>query len=130
MCITAFAEAADFQVIVNRANPMNSISKAEVSKIFLKKTTTWPNGQEVMALDLTPESPVREKFSQQIHDRSVASIQSYWQRQIFSGKGVPPVQFSSENDVVVVVADSPAAIGYVAGSVEVGNRAKVLEIRD
>ena len=124
------ADAADFQVIVNRANPTSSISKGELSRIFLKKTGSWPNGREVMALDLTADSPVREIFSQEIHGRSVASIQSYWQRQIFSGQAVPPVQFSSESEVVTVVADSPTAIGYVAGSVEVGDRVKVLELKD
>ena len=121
---------ADFKVIVNAANPVESITKGDLSKMFLRKTESWPNGQAVIPIDLAPDSPIRESFSTDVHDRKVASIKSYWQRQIFSGKAVPPVEYKSEVNVITFVTGNPGAIGYVANSTRLDHRVKVLEVKD
>jgi len=41
-------------------------------------------------------------------------VKSYWQQQIFSGRDVPPVEKSSDAQVVAFVKQNPGAIGYVA----------------
>ena len=128
--VVGSAGDADFKVIVNAATSADSITKNDVSKMFLKKTRSWPSGQAIIPVDQAPDSPVRESFSQEIHGRKVSSIKSYWQRQIFSGKAVPPVEYKSEVNVITFVAGNPGAIGYVAGSTQLDSRVKVLEIRD
>lgn len=130
LTIASSAESPEFIVIVHPDNPLDSIDAKELSRIFLKKLERWPDGREIMALDLNPDVPARQAFSETVHGRNVASIQSYWQRQIFSGKAVPPVQFSSENDVIAVVADTPFAVGYVSASAALEGRVKVLELEE
>lgn len=121
---------ADFKVIVNAGNPVDSITKSDLSKMFLKKTESWPSGQAIIPVDLAPDSPVRESFSEDVHGRKVASVKSYWQRQIFSGKAVPPVEYKSEVNVITFVAGNPGAVGYVADKTQLDYRVKVLEVKD
>jgi ABC-type phosphate transport system substrate-binding protein len=111
----ASGQAVAFKVIVNESNPMTSMSRAELSEMFLKKNTTWPSGRTVLPVDLTEGSPVRETFSQEVHGRTVARIEAYWQQKIFTGRGVPPPQQPSDAAVIQYVAENPDAVGYISG---------------
>ncbi len=103
-----------FKVIVHANNPVTSMSEGDVSNFFLKKQSRWDSGSPVEPIDLWNDSPVREVFSKAVHGRSVSSIKNYWQRQIFSGREVPPPEASSEAEVVAFVRSRPGAIGYVS----------------
>ena len=109
----AFAQSG-FKVIVHRDNPVTSLSKDDFSNMLLKKKTRWDNGVSVSPVDLDSKSPIRADMSKEAHGRSVSSIKNFWQRQIFSGREVPPPEMSSDGDVVRFVASDPGAIGYVS----------------
>ncbi len=111
--VLAAAPDATFVVVVNAANPVESLSAAELSQIFLQKTPQWPSGAKVMAVDLTEDAPAREAFSKAIHDRSTAAVKAYWQKMIFSGRDVPPPEKATANDVLAFVRGNPGGIGYV-----------------
>lgn len=106
--------ADDFVVIVNADNPIEEISKSDLSSYLLKKKSKWSHGVSVDPADLDSNSDVRAAFSESVHGRTVASIKNYWQRQIFSGRGVPPKEFKSDNEMISHVSSDPGAIGYVA----------------
>jgi len=123
-------DPAEFKVIVHVSNPLDSISANDLSRLFLKKEVEWPDGSTVVAVDLPPDSSVREAFSLTIHGRKVASIKSYWQRQIFAGKAVPPTERANEAEVLVFVSRNPKAVGYIGPSFPIIENVKVLEITD
>lgn len=106
--------AAGFKVIVNNANGKSSLAKKDLSQLFMKKTPQWSDGTPVVAVDQTEKSAVREKFTQEVHGKSVSAVKSYWQQQIFSGRDVPPVEKSSDAQVIAFVRQNAGAIGYVA----------------
>jgi len=122
------AEAADFKVVVNASNPINSMAAKELSGLFLKKDLTWPTGQTVTAIDLNPDSPVREEFTNAIHEKKVSAIKSYWQRQIFQGKAVPPMERSTDAEVLAFVAANPWAVGYVSSAATLNPKVKELAV--
>lgn len=107
------ALAAGYKVIVNNANGKSSLAKKDVSQLFLKKTPKWSDGTPVVAVDQTEKAAARERFTQEVHGKSVAAVKSYWQQQIFSGRDVPPVEKSSDAQVIAFVKQNPGAIGYV-----------------
>jgi ABC-type phosphate transport system substrate-binding protein len=107
--------AADgFQVIVNDANTTGTLTKAQVTSVFLKKTPRWPNGVSAVPIDQVDSSPARAAFSKDILGKSVAAVASYWQQQIFSGREVPPPQKSGDAAVIEFVKANAGAVGYVA----------------
>ena len=108
------ATAAGYKVIVNNANDTSSLAKKDLVQYFLKKTAKWGNGTPVVAVDQTEKSAARERFTLEVHGKSVSAVKSYWQQQIFSGRDVPPVEKSSDAQVVSFVKQNPGAIGYVA----------------
>lgn len=112
----AGAQESSFVVIVHPSNAEKTLSKSRVSQLLLKKSSRWENGTAAEPVDLNAQSPVREQVSEVIHGRSVNSIKSYWQRQIFSGKSVPPPELASDADVVAYVRGRPGAIGYVSAN--------------
>jgi ABC-type phosphate transport system substrate-binding protein len=116
-----------FKVVVNTANPIAHLSKDALSKLFLKKATTWQNGHEVIPVDQSERSPIRESFSMQIHGRPVAAIKSYWQQQMFSGRSTPPSTKSSDRELLSFVQQNVDAIGYVSPGVAISG-VKVVQI--
>ena len=111
-------EQPSFKVITHPANPVTSLSKTQVSKILLKKVSKWDDGQRVRAVDQGGKDSVREVFTKEIHGRSLSSIQRYWQRQVFSGKDVPPPELAGDSEVVEFVSKTAGAIGYVSPDAE------------
>ena len=130
MGLAPIAETADFKVVINVVNPMNSITTKELSALFLKKTQTWPDGRTVVAVDLKLDSPLRAEFTSVVHGKKISSIKSYWQRQIFQGRAVPPMQKASEAEVLEFVAKVPGAVGYVSSSTPLSANVKELTVKD
>lgn len=112
-CGVTFAQQG-FQVIVHEANPTTLLNTDELSDLFLKKKARWKNGNTVDPVDQAVGSEVRAKFSDAVHRRSTASVKSFWQRQIFSGSGTPPVELENDSAVIAYVRDHPNAVGYVS----------------
>ncbi len=119
--------AQTYKIIVNNSNSTTSLSKAEVSNLFLKKKTKWSSGTEVKPVDLSPKSDLREAFSKEIHGKTIAQVRAYWQQTVFAGKATPPSEMDGITKVVEYVKANPGAIGYVSADANVSG-VKVLSI--
>jgi ABC-type phosphate transport system substrate-binding protein len=118
-----------YAVVVSASNPVTSITRDQAAKLFLKKTATWANGRgDVAPVDQPEGSAVREAFTKEVLRKSVSAVKSYWQQQIFSGRGVPPTERASDSEVLSFVRTNPAAIGYVSSSTPVGSGVKVIPV--
>jgi ABC-type phosphate transport system substrate-binding protein len=124
----ATAMAQDFKVIVNAANSTESLSADVAAKLFLKQSSKFPNGTPATPVDLAKGSPVRAAFSKAVLNRPVASVETYWQQQIFSGKDVPPAAKASDDEVVTFVKANPGAIGYVSAGASTAG-VKVVDVK-
>jgi ABC-type phosphate transport system substrate-binding protein len=112
------AEAAGFKVVAHPSVPVASLSRTAVSAAFLKKTEKWPDGTAIVPVDQAHDSPLRQTFSQAIHERSVAMIDAFWQKQVFSGRATPPLTKAGDAEVVAYVRSNPGAIGYVSAGAD------------
>lgn len=119
---------AAFRVIVHRSNPLASITRAELSAIYMKRTRSWSDGREIVPVDQPASSPVREHFSRAVHGKNVAYVTRYWQRLIFSGRGIPPRQLQNDAAVLALVKSSRDAIGYIGGDPQPGEGVRVLAV--
>jgi ABC-type phosphate transport system substrate-binding protein len=101
-----------YRVIVNTANPVSSISKEKVWRLFLEKAV-WKNGDPVTPVDLPPTSPVREVFSSHALGLPAWVVAETWGRLADDG-GHPPPALASDGEVLAYVRLKPGAIGYVS----------------
>lgn len=124
----AQATPQPFVIIVHPDNETGALERKFLEDAFLKKTTRWSNGKVIRPVDLRPESPVRIRFSDVVLRRSVASVRSYWQQIIFSGRDVPPPELESEEAVVSYVLRHSGSVGYVSSTAKIGS-AKIVSVQ-
>jgi ABC-type phosphate transport system substrate-binding protein len=133
LCLAATAPsaaAADFKVVVNSANPVASLTPQALERLFLKKDTRWESGGAVEPADQSAKSPARVAFSSVVHRKDVGAVKSYWQQQIFSGRGTPPPEMSSDAEVLAFVRSHAGAVGYVSSAAAVGDGVKVVRLSE
>lgn len=118
--------APEFVIVVHPENPASSLSRDFLQDAFLKRKSEWPGGESLKPVDQASDSRVREKFSERVLQRSVAAVKSYWQQRIFSGRGVPPPEFPSDQAVIGYVLKHRGGIGYVSGNAHLGGARAVL----
>lgn len=108
-CSSAFA---DRTVIVHPSydGPMDA---EIISDIFLGKSKSLPNGMSANPLNQTAGSDIRIIFDDKILGKSASQLKAYWSKIIFTGKGSPPPELSSGEEVKAKVAADPHAIGYI-----------------
>lgn len=135
LCVVAGAalgapakRSAAFQVIVNPQNAVTSLDVAFVRDAYLKRVTTWEDGDTVRPADLTARFPAREAFVHDVLGKTLPQLRSYWNQQIFSGRGVPPPELDSEAAMIRYVLANRGAIGYLPAGAS-PQTAKVVELQ-
>jgi hypothetical protein len=122
------AAESDFIVVVQAANPVNKLNRQDVSRLFLRKTQSFPNGLAADPVDQTGDSPVREAFTTAVHGRAVAAVLSFWNQQVFTGRGLPPAQLKGDAAVLHYVATHSGGIGYVHRTTTLPSDVKSVEV--
>lgn len=118
-----------FRIVAHRSLPVESLTRAQVSAIFMRRTRSWPGGLEVRPVEPSTRSRVREQFSHTIHGKSVAYVTRYWHRVIFAGRGVPPAELPADAAILDFVKNNRGAIGYINGNTPPGDGVKVIAVR-
>lgn len=127
MAGVAAAEELPFRVVVHASNPVVSVTRAELSAIYMKRTRSWQDGRQIVPVDQA--SRLREPFSRAVHGKSVAYVTRYWQRLLFSGRAVPPRELRSDAAVLELVRRNAEAVGYVDARTPLGDGVKAIAVR-
>jgi ABC-type phosphate transport system substrate-binding protein len=107
------ARAQDVLVVVSSKSAVTSLSPSQVADIFLGKSSRFPDGSQAVPVDQPEDSPARDRFYAQYTGKSAAQVKAHWSKIIFTGRGQPPVQAGSDAEVKKMLAQNPAAIGYI-----------------
>lgn len=118
------AWAGSVNVITGASTPTSAIDEAEIQKIFLGKTKTWPDGSPVEFVVLE-SGDVHDNFLKLYVKKNPDQFNTYWKKQVFTGKGKSPKTFGSEAELAAYVAGKTGTIGYVSASAELAG-AKVI----
>lgn len=102
--------SAEIAVIVHPDNAAE-ISKSDVSKIFLGKAKKFPGGET--AMPVTQEAGVKDEFNDKVLSKSSAQVKAFWSKLVFTGKGTPPKELASDDEVKNMVSKNPNLIGYI-----------------
>ena len=102
-----------FTIVVNNANPVDTLKVAELRRIFMKQQRLWAHGDTIVPVDWDAASGMRQAFSQIILGRSVREMAEYWVQQSVTQGLAPPSTLSSGLAVARFVATVPGAIAYL-----------------
>jgi ABC-type phosphate transport system substrate-binding protein len=125
LTLAAGVGKADVVVVVSTKCEASTLSKSQVTDIFLGKTTRFPDGAPAVAIDQVEGSPARDEFYNTFANKSSAQVKAHWTKIIFTGRGQPPKSVPNSAEVKKLIAANPRAIGYIERS-EVDGTVKVL----
>jgi len=128
-------DAPGFRLIVHTGNPTTAMGTKDLAKMFIKKIPAWSgwkvDGAEVRVIPIDQhDNAVRQAFSHAVHGKSVSAIERYWQKMIFSGRGINPDRLGSDAEVIAFVRGNPGAIGYVSSDTVLPTGVKELRISE
>ena len=107
-------------IIVNRSNPLESVSLAELRKIFLAERNHWPDGHRITIVMQESGQPERKTVLRDIYRMSEPDFTRYFLQKAFTGEALStPKTLTNSTGVRKFVFNVPGAIGYVrAGEVD------------
>jgi ABC-type phosphate transport system substrate-binding protein len=115
-------------IVVNRSNPVESLSFLELRKIFLENQDHWSNGRRITVIMLEPGKVERQVVLAQIYQMDEKDFNKYFLHGMLTGEvHVAPKAMTNSTEVLKFVFNVPGAIGYVKAS-DVNDSVKVVRI--
>ena len=116
------ARAGQLVVITHSDSAIHTLSREQVSRIFLGRLKLLPTGERVTVVEA---EPLREHFYRRLIGRDIAEINAYWARLQFSGRTQPPLRLHSSEEALAAVLAERNVVGYIDADL-LDPRAKVL----
>jgi ABC-type phosphate transport system substrate-binding protein len=115
LAMTAIAANAHAEVvvIVSAKSRVTSITAEQTAKIFLGKTSSFPDDGDAVPIDQPLGSETRDEFYTKVVRKNSSQLAAYWAKIIFTGDGRPPETLDGNVAVRKAVAKNPNLIGYI-----------------
>ena len=110
--VGSVALAADYVLITDNSNPVSTLTAKEVKNIYLGKKTVWSDGSHITVFTYTV-SNVNAVFLKQMVRKTSQQYSTYWKKSLFTGTGLPPKDFASDEEIKAAVKAKPGSIGYI-----------------
>jgi hypothetical protein len=107
------AAKADFYVVVSERNATTSLTQESALQLFMGRSRAFPDGKPAVPCEIASET-LRGGFYHALSGMSLAQVNSYWARLMFSGRNRPPQRLQNEAAMVERIASDPAAIGWLS----------------
>lgn len=104
---------ADVVAVVSAKSPVTTLSKSQVTDIFLGKANRFPAGTQAVPFDQAEGSAARAEFYLKATGKSPAQLKAYWSKIIFTGRGQPPPTVANDIEMKKRISENPQAIGYI-----------------
>lgn len=114
-------------IVVNKNNPINSLSRSELIDLFMGKYVAFPDDSKAIPVELEGDEDIKIDFYKQLVGMPLASVNAYWSRLRFTGRKRAAIFKRNEKDLIAFIVKNEQAIGYVAQS-ELNENLKVIYI--
>lgn len=102
--IPAFAELV---IVINPQNDIKSMTSSQVAQYFLGGSVQFT------PLEQANGSPIRLEFYKKVLEKEPPQVQAIWARIVFTGKGKPPKELKSSDEIKKAIRENVNAIGYI-----------------
>jgi len=115
-------------IVVNRSNPVDSLSLAELRAIFLSSRSHWANERRITLVMREPGEPERKTIVHDVCGMNENQLKTHVLHGLFTGEIlVSPKVLATASGVRKFIFNVPGAIGYLRVS-DVDDSVKVLRI--
>ena len=105
-----FPAYAELVIVVNPKNDAKSMSNSQAAQFFLGGSVQFT------PLEQTSGSPIRLEFYKKVLEKEPPQVQAIWSRIVFTGKGSPPREYKTSEDIKKAIRENANAIGYIEKS--------------
>jgi len=124
------ADATALVIVVNRKNPVPSVSMADLRKMLLGERSHWPDGDRVTVVMRQPKEPERDAVIRLVCKLNDLDYTRMVLRSVFTGElRSAPKLLDTSAGVVRFVYNVPGAIGYIRAT-ELDDSVKIVPISD
>lgn len=102
-------------VVINENN-MQEVNPETIKQIYSDRVSFWDNGEEILVFELPVKSNAREKFAQNVLNKSAISCQRDWSNRFINNTIKNAVKVKPQRLVARFVGMKLSAIGYVSES--------------
>jgi ABC-type phosphate transport system substrate-binding protein len=110
------AMAQDMVVVVDARDTTLALDRNQIRNIYLGRINRLPNGSPVVPLDQRESNALRDIFYTRITSLSAAQAKAQWAKLYFTGRGIPPREYASNDEIKRAVTSTPGAIAYIEKS--------------
>lgn len=104
---------AELVLVANPQSGIERLTQDEVINIYLGRYRRLTSGVLAEPIDQPVDAEARTRFYRRLVNKSLAEINAYWARLVFSGKTRPPQVVESVDSMLRLVATQPGALAYV-----------------
>ncbi len=117
-------------VIVNKSNPVDSISTKELRAFLLGQVAQWPNKQAVILVERESTSPAFQKTLQLVLHMSEGEYERWFLQQEFRGEKTPLIKtLNSDEGAGKFVFNVPGALAITEGVPSLGASSEIKVLR-
>lgn len=122
------AAADDVAVIVNKSNPISSLTMTQLRKIVLAQEGKWPSGGKIVVWMTSPGQPDRASTLKSVAGMTETDFTLHFMHASFNGDGGDsPKAGGSGAQVRTSIAGSPNGVGFIWAS-QVDDSVKVVAV--
>lgn len=128
LSLVCAAAWADIVVVVGVHSPVSSLTKEQVTDIYLGNSRLYPDGSKAIAT-IIGSGATKDEFFAKVLSKSDSQVRAIWARQTFTGRGTTPRELKDSNEVKQAVLADPKVIGFIDRSA-VDSRVRIVYAPD
>ncbi len=119
--LAAPTSAETMVVVVNKNNPIATLSIAQIKRIYQDDMVRWPGGEKIQVYDLPVDNSNRVQFSKSVIGKPAAKVAAEWANKKMTNTAKNPPQIVRSKVLMLYkVSKSKMAIGYIPLSMAKG----------
>lgn len=106
-----------YKIIISNQNSFDEqIDRRALRGFFTLKRSVWPSGRAVQIVTLNTDNVLHRDFVENELKLFNYQVKRIWDRQIFSGSALTPIEVNDFNELIKKIASTPNSIGYISQS--------------
>lgn len=115
LALSGAARADDYVVVSSSTlTQEQKFGIEDLRSIFLGNKLFWSSNERIYPFCSNLSSPPFAHFLHQVLKMEPDQYLTYWRRKLFSGKGHPPKEFSTDTEALGFIRSNPASIGVLS----------------
>lgn len=113
VCSVTLTSQAEVVVVVGSRSPVTSLTKAQISDLYLGRTKDFPSGGGTALTAMIASGPAKDDFFEKVLSKTDSQARSIWARLVFTGIGTGPKELGDAHQMKKLLATNPNVIGFL-----------------